>query len=94
MDMHGVQPVAPVLPAGTPPVPPAQAAGNREIIQAARAVEQSGAMGEENELTFQLDRRTQRVVLRIVDRKTREVVRQVPPEFVLRMAEELRGTNR
>ncbi len=94
MDMQGVQPAAPVLPAGTPPIPPAQAAGNREIIQAVRAVQESGAMGEENELTFQLDRRTQRVVLRIVNRKTREVVRQVPPEYVLRMAEELRDPNR
>ena len=36
-----------------------------------------------------MDRETQRPVIEIVDRKTREVIQQVPPEYVLRVTEAL-----
>jgi len=52
---------------------------NREIIQA--------NLGDSNELTFSLDRHSRRPVIKIVNRKTNEVVRQIPNEDVLRMAE-------
>jgi uncharacterized FlaG/YvyC family protein len=32
---------------------------------------------------------TKRPVLRLVDKKTRDVIRQIPPEYMLRMAEEI-----
>jgi uncharacterized FlaG/YvyC family protein len=65
-------------------------AENRELIQAVRTVNSAEVFGRENELTFLLDRETHRPVLRIVDRKTNEVIRQVPPEYVLRMAKDIR----
>src|SRR5437870_5600944 len=78
------------LTAGVVPVPQTPAIEveqRRELIQAVRAVNQAELYGQENELSFAFDRGTQRAVVRIVDRKTREVVQQIPTEQVLRMAE-------
>ncbi len=61
----------------------------RTLIQAVRAVNGAEVFGQENELSFAFDRASQRAVVRIVDRKTREVVQQIPDEKVLRMAEEI-----
>jgi uncharacterized FlaG/YvyC family protein len=64
----------------------------RNLIQSVKAVNASEFFGQENELTFILDRATRRAVVRLVSRKTGEVVEQIPAEYVLRMAEELKGT--
>ena len=64
-------------------------AEHRELIQAVKSVNASESLGQNNELSFLLDRETRRPVIRIVDRKTKEVIRQLPPEYVLRMAQEL-----
>ena len=63
---------------------------NREIIQAVRAVNASVKLGDNNELTFSLDRHTRRPVIKIVNRETHEVVVQIPNEQVLRLAEYLK----
>jgi uncharacterized FlaG/YvyC family protein len=47
-------------------------------------------MGENNELTFVLDRNTRKAVVRVVNRQTGDLVFQIPPEYVLRMAQELK----
>jgi uncharacterized FlaG/YvyC family protein len=47
--------------------------------------------GHDNELTFQRDLQTNRMVVRVVNRQTREVVSQVPPEYVLRLAEDMKS---
>jgi len=65
-------------------------AENREIIQAVRAVNASVKLGDNNELTFSLDRQTRRPVIKIVNRKTNEVVQQIPNEQILRLAEDLK----
>jgi uncharacterized FlaG/YvyC family protein len=62
----------------------------RALIQAVRAVNGAELFGQENELSFSFDRGSQRAVVRIVDRITREVVQQFPTEQVLRLAEELK----
>jgi uncharacterized FlaG/YvyC family protein len=67
-------------------------AANREIIQAVRAVNASVKLGDNNELTFSLDRQTRRPIIKIVNRKTNEVVLQIPNEQVLRLAEDLKLT--
>jgi uncharacterized FlaG/YvyC family protein len=54
-----------------------------------KAVNASGMLGRDNELTFVLDRVSRRAVTRIVNKQTGEVVDQIPAEYVLRMAEEL-----
>ena len=67
-----------------PPISPDQ----RELIQAVKAVNATGMFGDNHELSFILDRTTRQVIVRVVDRETREVVRQIPAEYVLRLAEE------
>ena len=73
------------------PAPAERQAENREIIQAVQAVNAAELFGDSRELSFLMDRQTQRPVIRLVDRKTKDVIRQIPPEYVLRMAAE---TNR
>jgi uncharacterized FlaG/YvyC family protein len=70
------------------PNPPNQ--DQRTLIKAVKAVNATEMFGQDNELTFFLDRNSRRAVVRIVNKKTREVVQQIPPEYVLRMAEEIK----
>jgi uncharacterized FlaG/YvyC family protein len=69
---------------------PQQREEQQQLIRAASAVNEARVFGESTELTFSLDRRTNRLILQIVDRETREVVRQIPPEFLRRLADDLR----
>jgi len=61
-----------------------------ELIQAVKAVNDSNALGDNNELTFVLDRNSHRTLTRVIDRKTQEVVMQIPPDYVLRLAEQIK----
>ena len=67
-----------------------QISQRRELVKAVKSLNQTELFGENNELTFIFDRNTHRPLMRLVDRKTREVIRQIPSESVLRMAEDLR----
>jgi uncharacterized FlaG/YvyC family protein len=89
MDIAYVQRAAPVSVPSEVVSSPMDSPAQRELIQAVRAVNQSEMFGAENELTFQRDRETRRMVIRLVDRRTNEVVSQLPPEYVLRVAQEL-----
>ena len=70
---------------------PEKVAESRQIVQAVKAVNQSGMLGENNELTFSLDRQTKQPVIQIIDRSTKEVIQQIPPEYVLLVAKDLHG---
>lgn len=74
---------APVAPA---PPPVEIAAQNRELIQAVKLVNAAQHLGLDQELTFVLDRRTRRPLVRLVNRRTGEIIRQVLPEYVLELA--------
>jgi len=71
----------------------AQAAERRNLIKAVKELESSPevGVGTNQEMTFAFDRTSRRTVVKIVDRETREVVRQFPSEEILRMAERLRS---
>lgn len=62
----------------------------RELVKAIKAINDTEFFGENYELTFVLDRETRRPLMRIIDRQTREVIRQLPPEYTLRLAEEIK----
>ncbi len=62
----------------------------RQLAQAAKTINESGQLGDKNELTIALDRETGHPVMRIIDRTSREVLQQIPSERVLRMAEEFK----
>jgi uncharacterized FlaG/YvyC family protein len=72
------------------PSPVEQAAENRVVVQAIKAVNGTEMFGQDNQLMFQRDPKSQRMVVRVVNRKTNEVVSQIPAEYVLRLAEELK----
>ncbi|HEY1497264.1 MAG TPA: flagellar protein FlaG [Candidatus Solibacter sp.] len=78
--VHAPAPVAPVD----------KTAENRQIVQAVKAVNGTEMFGPENELRFQKDPESKRMVVRVVNRKTREVLSQVPAEYVLRLAQDIR----
>jgi uncharacterized FlaG/YvyC family protein len=88
MDINAISQVnlAPNVSA-TPPAEQ-QAPENRQIVVAVKALNESGMLGENRELAFVRDPRTQRPVIQVVDRTTREVISQIPPEYVLRLAED------
>lgn len=65
-------------------------AQDRELIRAVKKVNEAGLLGSDSELTFILDRETRKLVVRIVDRETKEVIRQIPGESVLRLASSIR----
>lgn len=73
------------------PLTPQQRSEQRQLVQAVQAVNGAQIFGEGTELTFAFDRYTKVPVMRIVDKATQEVIRQVPPEYVLRLAEDLSG---
>ena len=89
MEIAPMQRPGAVLAAPTAPVDTQRAAETREVIQAVRAVNAAELLGTNSELTFLVDRGTQRPVIRLVDKETRDVIQQIPPEYVLRMAEDL-----
>jgi uncharacterized FlaG/YvyC family protein len=77
-------------PAAAPVIPAEQSAENRDIIQAVKAVNGAELFGQDNQLMFQRDTATQRMVIRLVNRRTNEVISQIPPEYMLRLAEDLK----
>ena len=91
MDITGASGTAPALAAvPTPaPVPPEQAASNRNLIRAVQAVNEAGTFGDNNEITFQIDRNSRLPLIRIIDRATNKVVEQIPAEYILQLAENL-----
>ena len=73
-------------------IPPEVAAQNRELIQAVKSVNAAEHFGPDNELTFLMDRHTQRPIMRVVNSKTKEVIQQIPPQYVLELAKRSRGS--
>lgn len=89
MNIDSLHSVGQPLAAASTPLPAEKLSEHRELIQAVKALNAAEIFGQNRELTFVLDRETRRAVVRIVDRKTNEVIRQIPPELVLRMAKDL-----
>jgi uncharacterized FlaG/YvyC family protein len=89
MEITGIDRAAPAH-APAPVEPLDHNSQARDIVQAVKALNGTEMFGPENELRFQKDPQTQRMVVRLVNRKTKEVVNQVPPEYVLRLAEQAR----
>jgi len=88
MEITSIKPGTYVAPA-QPSITPQEAAQRRELIKATKAVNSSGIVGDQNEVTFVVNPSSHQVILRLVDRETGEVLMQVPPETILRMAQDL-----
>jgi len=86
MDISGLNRSTAATP--VPPAPAEQQTQNREVIQAVKALNSAEMFGENHELRFQKDPQTHRMVVSIVNRQTKEVLSQIPPEYVLELAAE------
>ena len=90
MDISTIKPGDQTVPQPAP-VQRADAAQRRELISAAKSINASGLFGQ-NQLVFMVDPQTKRPVIRVEDRETHEVLMQLPPEYVLRLAKDLRAS--
>ena len=90
MDVNAMNRIAQAMPAVATTVPVNGAAENREVVQAVKALNKTEMFGQANDLVFQRDQQTQRMVVRVVNRTTKDVVSQIPPEYVLRLAEDMK----
>jgi flagellar protein FlaG len=89
VEIGQVNPISEVVAvAATSPLSPQQRAEQHRLIQAVESLNKSQLFGQSSELTFSFERNSRKPVLRIVDKETKEVIRQIPPEYVLRLAEE------
>ncbi len=91
MDVSAINRLVQPLAATAPVAPVEQPPEHREIIQAVKALNAAEMFGQQNELLFHMDRQSRRIVVQVVNRQTQEVITQVPPEYVLRLAEDLRS---
>lgn len=69
---------------------PQQRAEQDQLIKSVSAVNEAKVFGESTELTFSFDRRSNKLILQLVDRETKEIVRQIPPEFLRRLADDVK----
>ena len=89
MEIAPVGNSAQALPAGLDTASPKWLAENRELIRSVKSIDASELFGEGSELTFALDRDTKRPVVRVVNQQTGELLWQTPPEYMLRLAQNL-----
>ena len=90
MVTRAIQTTGQVTPIAETQLDPKQRAERSALILAARSVNEAQSFGPNSEVTFSFDRATHKPILQIVDRETREVIQQLPPEYLLRMAAQLR----
>jgi uncharacterized FlaG/YvyC family protein len=88
MNISSSNPSAPLIAQSVASVPPQEATERRQLVQAAKSVNASGTLGQ-NQLVFAVDPTTHHVIMRVENRNTGEVILQVPPEDVMQMAEDL-----
>jgi uncharacterized FlaG/YvyC family protein len=88
--VNGLSRITQALPATATPIPADNATQNRQVVQAVKALNKSEMFGEDNDLEFQRDPGTKRMVVKVVNRATKDVISQIPPEYVLRLAEDLK----
>lgn len=90
MDVNALTRITQALPASATPISADSAAQNRQVIQAVKALNKSEMFGSDTGLEFQRDPDSRRWVVKVVNRTTGDVVSQIPPEYVLRLAENLK----
>ena len=79
---------APALPEISTPQPPPAPPTKEEVREASKEIQQSVANNSTN-LQFSVDEDTGRTIVSVIDTETRQVVRQIPSEEVMRMSRAL-----
>jgi uncharacterized FlaG/YvyC family protein len=88
MNIASMNSTVPVGPADLPSTR-AITGEQRSVIRAVTAVNASGTFGQDNEVTYSVDRAAGMVVVKLVNKSDGRVLQQIPAEYLLRMAEEL-----
>ncbi|MFN7994714.1 MAG: flagellar protein FlaG [Bryobacteraceae bacterium] len=91
MDIAAVNRSEPVTPAVMEPQQPTWLVENRHLVKTVKQINASELFGGDRELTFGRDQDTHRPVIRVVNRQTRQVMMQLPPDYVLELARSLDG---
>ena len=92
MDVNALSRITQAAPATATPVSADPASQNRQVVQAVKALNKSEMFGEDNGLEFQKDPDTKHWVVKVVNRTTGDVISQIPPEYVLRLAQDFKQT--
>jgi len=87
MEISSIKPPVDLL-SQAPQTPAAESTQRRQLMQATKTVNESGLLGH-NQLVFMVDRATHRPIIRVENRETHEVILQLPPEYVLRLAQDI-----
>lgn len=86
-----ISPISPIATASSySPQTDLSPSEKQNLPDAVAAINHVAEFGDGNELRIVTDEATRRTTIQIVNRDTREVIRQIPPRYVLRMAAELR----
>ncbi len=93
MDIIAINRTVEAQHAPAPAMPADKAAENREAVQSVKALNATGMFGKDSELTFERDPLSHRMVVQLIDRKTKEVLSQIPKEYILRLAADLKPAN-
>ena len=67
-------------------LPSGMAAEQRNLIQAIKGVSPAELFGRDAELAFVFDRETRKTLVRVLDRASGEVIRQIPAQQMIEMA--------
>ncbi len=70
---------------------PQQASERRDLIKATHIVNENQMLGSNSELVFLMDNAGHRAIMRVIDRETKEVIMQLPPDYVLKLAKDASG---
>ncbi len=90
METKSIEQVSPIRTSAAVELEKQQVAERRDLVRAVKAINATELFGENYELTFVFDRQSKRTLIRIIDRETKEVIRQLPDEYALRIASQLR----
>ena len=83
-----------VPPSSTPAAPPAGRTLNRSVSAAVGQLNEAGYAGQGREVTFSVDPATKQPVIKVIDTATKEVINQLPPEYLLAIAAEKSNDSR
>jgi uncharacterized FlaG/YvyC family protein len=67
---------------------PADRTLNRAVSVAVGKLNETSYAGEGREVTFSVDPATKQPVVKVIDTATKEVIRQLPPAYLLQIAED------
>ena len=90
MEIHALNGISQTMPIDPAPRSRADVDTQQAVVAAVRALNKSELLGSDRELQFARDSRTQKMVVRIVDSRSGDVLDQIPAEEVLRILANLK----